>query len=288
MRGVGPRVGVATWVEHDGVQLLHLTALEALGGVRAVFTGRQGGVSARWGGGLNWSVSVGDQPESVRENRRRSIAALGLTPGTAVMAGLVHGNRVAALPDATGDAVHPDGPLPPSSADEVRLIPETDALITDRPGLGLVVTAADCVPVYLYDPVRRVVGVAHAGWRGTVAGIAAATVRAMAARFGCDPADVHAAIGPSIGPCCYEVDDAVVRPVRGYYGDRAQALLRPGARAGRHMLDLWTANRLDLESAGVRHIHLAEVCTACQRDRLFSHRAEGGTAGRGAAIIALI
>lgn len=286
-------MGVATWVDHGGVQFLHLTALEALGGVRAVFTGRRGGVSARWGGGLNWSLSVGDLPESVRENRRRSLAVLGLTPGATVMAGLVHGDRVAAVPAGeplpSGDTL---SRVPqhrsPGPADDVRVIPETDGLITDRRGLALVVTAADCVPVYLYDPVRRVIGVAHAGWRGTVAGIAAATARAMASRFGCDPADVHAAIGPSIGPCCYEVDDAVVEPVRRSYGDRADALLRPAAREGRYMLDLWTANRLDLESAGVRHVYSSAVCTSCQRERLFSHRAEGGTAGRGAAIIALI
>lgn len=277
-------MGVAEWVEHDGVQLLHMTALEALGGVRAVFTGRRGGVSARWDGGLNWSVSVGDLPEAVRENRRRSLAALGLTPGEAVMAGLVHGTRVVALP--AGERLV-DGPLPLGPADEVRVVPDTDGLITDRRGLALVVTAADCVPVFLYDPVRRIIGVAHAGWRGTAAGTAAATVRAMADRFGCDPADVCAAVGPSIGPCCYEVDDAVAGPVRRYYGDRAEALLRRADREGRYMLDLWTANRFDLESAGVRHIYPAEVCTACQRDRLFSHRAEGGTAGRGAAIIAL-
>jgi YfiH family protein len=274
-------VSVATWVDHDGLEALHLTALEALGGVQAVFTGRRGGVSDRWGDGLNWSYSVGDAPEHVRENRRRSLALMGLDAGAAVMAGLVHGDRVVALPAAE--------PLPEATAEgEVRLVPDADGLITDRRGLALVVTAADCVPIFLYDPVRRVVGAVHAGWRGTVAGIAAKAVRAMAGRFGCGPADVHAAIGPSIGPCCYEVDEQVAEPVRRYYGQRAGALLRPGAREGRYLLDLWAANRLDLESAGVCRVHCAEVCTACQRQRLFSHRAEQGGAGRGAALIALI
>lgn len=269
-------MSVATWAEHDGVPLLHLTGLEALGGVRAVFTGRRGGVSRRWDGGLNWSLSVGDRPEAVRENRRRTLAALGLDPGSAVMGGLVHGNRVVAVEDGEADP-----------AGDVRLIPGADGLITDRAGLALIITAADCVPVYLYDPVRRAIGMVHAGWRGTVAGIAAEAVRAMRARYGCDPADIQAAIGPSIGPCCYEVDEAVAEPVRRYFGGRAEALLRPSARDGRHMLDLWAANRLDLESAGVGRVHVAGACTACQSDRFFSHRAEAGGAGRGAAVIVL-
>jgi len=240
-----------------------------------MFAGRHGGVSRRWGDGLNWSLSVGDPPEHVRENRRRTLATLGLGPGEAVMAGLVHGTRVAAVElDAT-------------TADDVRVIPDTDGLITDRRGLALIITAADCVPVYLYDPVRRVIGMVHAGWRGTVAGIASAAVRAMTARYGCDPADIHAAIGPSIGPCCYEVDEPVAGPVRRYFGEHAPALLRPSPREGRHMLDLWAANRLDLASAGVGQVHVAGVCTACNRDRFFSHRAEAGGAGRGAAVIVL-
>jgi len=276
-------VSVATWAEHDGVPLLHLTGLEALGGVRAVFTGRRGGVSRRWDGGLNWSLSVGDRPEDVRENRRRTLSVLGLEPGSAVMGGLVHGDRVAAVGDDP-----PDGGVARSGGDtDVRVVPGADGLITDRPGLALVITAADCVPVYLYDPVRRVIGMVHAGWRGTVLGIAAAAVRAMRAHYGCDPADIHAAIGPSIGPCCYEVDEAVTEPVRRYFGDRAEHLLRPSAREGRHMLDLWAANRLDLLAAGVGTVHVAGACTACQRDRFFSHRAEAGAAGRGAAIILL-
>jgi YfiH family protein len=276
-------VSVATWAEHDGVPVLHLTGLEALGGVRAIFTGRRGGVSQRWGGGLNWSLSVGDRPEDVRENRRRTLAILGLAPGSAFMGGLVHGNRVV--------AVRADGCDPTDDsrnrADDVRVIPGADGLITDRQGIALVITAADCVPVYLYDPVRRVIGVVHAGWRGTVAGVAAEAVRAMREHYGCDPADIHAAIGPSIGPCCYEVDEAVAGPVRQHFGDGAEGLLRPSARAGRHMLDLWAANRLELTSAGVGQVHVAGACTACQRDRFFSHRAEAGGAGRGAAIILL-
>ena len=193
------------------------------------------------------------------------------------MAGLVHGNRVVAV---TGEeAPQPDG---------VRLVENCDALITDVPGLALVVTAADCVPVFLYDPVRRVVGAVHAGWRGTVAGIGAKVVQAMAETYGCNPADILGAVGPSIGPCCYEVDDAVAGPVRAYYGARAEGLLQPGRAPGKYQLDLWEANRQDLLGAGVRQVSVSGACTSCGVDRLFSHRAEAGTAGRGAAVIALV
>jgi len=268
----------ATWVDHNGLEALHLTALEELGGVKAIFTGRKGGVSDRWSGGLNWSISVGDEPASVRENRRRSLALLGLPVSAAAIAGLVHGDRVVALPASEPFA---------SPGDDLVLVPDTDGLITDRVGLALVVTAADCVPLYFYDPVRRVVGAAHAGWRGTVAGIGAKTVRAMAERFGCIPDEIHAAVGPSIGPCCYEVDDMVAEPIRRYYGQQADQLLLPGRQPGRYQLDLWSANRLDLLGAGVGHVHVAGECTSHHCDRLFSHRAEQGTAGRGAAIITL-
>lgn len=268
----------ARWHEQNGMQVLRMTALERLGGVAAFFTGRLGGASDRWDGGLNWSYSVGDEKAAVAENRRRTLDLMGLPLHRAVMAGLVHGNRVVAV---TGE----EGP----GLDEVRLVPDCDALITDRPGLALIVTAADCVPVFLYDPVRKAVGAVHAGWRGTVAGICGEAVRAMAHTFGCKPSDIHGAVGPSIGPCCYEVDEAVAGPVRAYYGaDLAPRLLAPGKQPGKYQLDLWEANRQDLLRAGVVHAHVSGECTACGVSRLFSHRAEQGGAGRGAAVIALV
>lgn len=270
-------MSVARWTDHDGLPVLHLSVLEAAGGVSALFTGRLGGVSPRWEGGLNWSHSVGDAAEHVRENRRRTLALLELPVTQGVMAGLVHGDRVVTV---TGEE-------PPSGPDDLALVPQCDALITDRAGLALIVTAADCVPVYLYDPVRRVIGAAHAGWRGTVAGIAGKTARAMAERFGCRPGDIHAAVGPSIGPCCYEVDDAVAVPLRQYYGADSDGLLLPGKASGKYQLDLWEANRRDLLAAGAGHVTIAGECTSCGVDRLFSHRAEAGAAGRGAAVIAL-
>lgn len=267
---------VAHW-EEGRIPALRIDALEQLGGVRALFSGRRGGVSPRWQAGLNWSHTVGDEPALVRANRRRTLALVGIEPEAAIMAGLVHGDRVVAV---TGDdPADPEG--------DVRVIPACDALITDRPGLALIATAADCVPVYLYDPVRRVIGIAHAGWRGTVARIAGKTVRIMAERFGCVPAQIHAVVGPSIGACCYEVDEQVAEPVRQAYPGHEATLLRPGRSPGKYQLDLWEANRLDLLEAGAGPTHVAGACTSCEVDRFFSHRAERGGAGRGAAVIVM-
>lgn len=265
------------WQEEAGMGLLHFAALEQGGRTAALFTGRTGGASARWGGGLNWSYSVGDDGSSVRTNRGKTLALLGLPLERAVMAGLVHGDRVVAV---TGS----EGP----GKGEVRVVENCDGLITDQRGLALVVTAADCVPILLYDPVRQAVGAVHAGWRGTVAGIASKAVAAMTAAYGSRPSDLVAGVGPSIGPCCYEVDEPVARPVRDFYGDRAGGLLGPGAGPGKYQLDLWEANRLDLAAAGVTEVHVSRECTACQIGRYFSHRAERGTAGRGAAVIVLL
>lgn len=265
-----------------------LASLEAASGVRAYFTGRSGGLSPQWKGGLNWSISVGDDPSLVRQNRERSLAHIGLTLDRTVIAGLVHGDRVVAV---TGEEeLTPDG---------IRLIPDCDGIITDEPNLALVVTAADCVPVLLYDPVRRAIGAVHAGWRGTVLGIAGKAVQAMVQTYGCNPADILAEVGPSIGPCCYEVDEVVAGPVRAQFGEAAATFLQPvepppggqlsGApNAGKFHLDLWAANQYDLLRAGVRSAQIHGTCTSCHVDALFSHRAEKGAAGRGAAIIALI
>jgi YfiH family protein len=264
-------------MQQQGIRLFPFASLEAVGGVRAYFTGRTGGVSTKWGDGLNWSVTIGDDPAAVKENRRRSLEPMGLQLDRAVIAGLVHGDRIVAV--AGEEPPMPDG---------IRFVPDCDGLITDKVGLALVVTAADCVPIVLYDPVRRAIGAVHAGWRGTVQGIAGKAVRAMAETYGCNPAEIIAEVGPSIGSCCYEVDEAVAGPVRAQFGPDADRFLRPGRAPGKFQLDLWEANRFDLERAGVGQAAVHGTCTSCGVAMLFSHRAERGAAGRGAAIIAMV
>jgi YfiH family protein len=145
---------------------------------------------------------------------------------------------------------------------------------------------ADCTPVWLYDPVQRAIGLAHAGWRGTVVGAARATVAAMQSAYGCRPADLLAGIGPAIGPCCYEVGEDVAQAIDGAFSEAAGRLLSPQTN-GKWHLDLWAANRHTLMQAGVQQIEVAGICTACHTDEWFSHRAERGRTGRIGALIGL-
>jgi hypothetical protein len=165
---------------------------------------------------------------------------------------------------------------------------------------------ADCTPILVYDPVRHAVGLAHAGWRGTIAGMAGALVSAMAERYGSDPADLAAVVGPAIGPCCYEVGEEVVDAVRSSFAEPDRFLHAPSdvaaadpPRTGAHgrgssngqsshlHFDLWEANRLQLAEAGVSQIELARLCTRCRRDLFFSHRGDHGRTGRFGAVVML-
>jgi len=155
--------------------------------------------------------------------------------------------------------------------------PATDALVTGMPGVPLLMRFADCAPLLLFDPVRRVVGMAHAGWRGFVAGVVTATVRTMTERLGCAPSDLWAGIGPTIGPCCYAVEPDVATTV--------EAACPPGADVvrsvnGQLYLDLPAAVQAQLRAAGVEQIEQTKMCTACRVDEFFSYRAEHGRTGR--------
>jgi len=237
--------------------------------VQAVVT-RQGGVSHAPYESLNVGGTVGDDVESVHQNRKKTFAALDRQVESTFDVWQVHGMKV----------VIADAPRPPDVPHE-----QADAIITNQPSVTLFMRFADCVPILLHDPVHGVVGLAHAGWKGTVLGTAREAVRAMQAHYGTSPADLLAAIGPSIGPDHYEVGPDVVAEVKRVFGNNAAGLLSYNQH-GQH-LDLWAANRLWLEGEGVRQIEVAGVCTACHTDDWFSHRAEHGRTGRFGAILAL-
>ena len=253
---------------HAGVRYFSFESLDS-SVTQALFT-RQGGVSPAPWASLNVGGTVGDQPERVRENRLRAFAALSRDPVTLFDVWQVHGVNV----------VIADVPHPTQSPHQ-----QADAILTDKPGLTLFMRFADCVPILLYDPVRKVVGMAHAGWMGTVRGALRATIETMRARFGTRPADLQAAIGPSIGSDHYAVGPDVVAQVRQAFGEDASGLLST-LDGGVHF-DLWAANRLLLEQAGVRQIEVAGLCTACHVDDWYSHRAEKGRTGRFGAMIGL-
>ena len=233
----------------------------------AIFT-RHGGVSLPPLDSLNVSYSVGDDLAAIAENRARCAAAAGLLPGAITTAGLVHGAQVADAGVAQTD------PLPDGS----RIVPDVDALATDRPGQGLLITAADCLQVLLFDPRRPAVALAHAGWRGLVAGVLTSTVAATVERYDSDPARLLAGIGPGLGPCCARFSDPA-RELPPHFWRFVQ---------GQH-LDLWAAARDQLRAAGIPHAQIEQlpICTRCHRDRFFSHRGNHGNTGRFAAIIAL-
>jgi YfiH family protein len=224
----------------------------------AVFT-RVGGVSPPPFYGLNVAHGLGDDGERVGRNRRILAAVLG-------------GPRLAFCRQVHGTGVHAvDGDLGGP-------VPEADALMTDRVGVGLVIQVADCQAVLLYDPVHRVVANVHAGWRGGVAGILGATVQAMSARYGTAPPDLLAAVGPSLGRCCAEFVHyrSEIPPAYWPYKD------------DRHRFDFWAISRDQLLEAGLsgERIQIGGICTRCRTDRFFSYRGEGIT-GRFAVVVGL-
>jgi YfiH family protein len=240
------------------------------GVVQAIFT-RRGGVSPEPWAALNLGSTVGDDIKNVRENRRLALAALQRNEASVYDAWLVHGVNVAIA----------NGPIQ-ANTPHVK----ADIILTDKPGVTVMMRFADCVPIFLHDPVRKIVGIAHAGWIGTVKGTARYAVEAMQEHFGSMLKDIRAGIGPSIGPDHYEVGAKVAEQVRqAFWEDATQLLPEDGKRV---KFDLWAANKLILEKAGVNQVEVANVCTACHTDDWYSHRAEKGHTGRFGAIIALV
>jgi YfiH family protein len=249
-----------------GLPLYRFESLPRNGLVHAIST-RLGGVSRPPYATLNLSLMVLDEPADVLHNRRLLAAALGFPPERVVDCRQVHGCDV---------LVVDDGFVQPPVA------PAFDIQVTDRPGWLLAARFADCVPLILAHPARRAVAVVHAGWRGTAAGAAGVAVRTLAERYGADAGGLVVGIGPSIGPCCYEVGPEVAERFSAFDGVVHQAGARP-------RLDLWQANRQTLVQAGVprSQIELAALCTRCHSDLFFSHRALGFPSGRFTATIGL-
>ena len=229
--------------------------------------GRTGGVSPPPYHSLNMSISTGDTFENVRENRRRAFHALGLPPNSMATVWQVHGTRTLAINGR---------PCDPST--------KADALITASTGASLFMRFADCVPILLYDPVQHAAGIAHAGWKGTVSAIAPKVVAEMRRKFGCRPANILAAVGPSISADRYPVGAEVASAARRAFPDRDDLL--PVFKSTVHF-DLWAANEYALQQCGVNAIEMSGLCTAANSDQFFSHRAEAGETGRFGAVIAL-
>lgn len=248
-------------------------------GVLAFFSTRRGGVSAGPYASLNLGFGTGDSPRRVLENRRRLAEALELPLERWVAGQQVHGCRVAVVgpEDAGKGAASPDDALP-----------ATDGLVTASPGLVLTGYFADCVPLLFFSPAARAVGVVHAGWRGTVAGIAELALRVMEEALGADRKELWAAVGPCIGPCCYTVGEEVAAGLAKLLGPEAcRALV---SAESRWRADLGEANATLLRRSGIREerIVVFPACTACRHEEFFSFRRAQGVTGRFAALITLL
>lgn len=243
-----PRLLVPAWTRFDW--LIH------------GFSTRLGGVSDHAQGTLNLGLSVGDQPAKVQHNRDLWLETLGAPGWPTVYMQQVHGQNV-------------------SVATEAGSLPHTDAVLTNRPKLVLNVLVADCLPILLCDPVARAVGVIHAGWRGTVAGIVTKAVMAMTHELGTHPENLEACIGPGVGGCCYLVDEPVIAEVRAMLIDWPLAV-KASSIPGQHFLDLAELNRQLLRQVGVlpEHIHHSGLCTMEDSKHFYSHRRDHGNTGR--------
>lgn len=245
------------------IRLLTWPTLEA-SGLDAAVTGRAGGVSTGPYESLNLSLSVGDDPANVLENRRRLAAAFAADPGDFVFARQVHRAGVRVV----GDADRGSGAV---SLDDA--IPDTDALVTTTPGLVLAILTADCVPIVLHDAKAGVLACVHSGWRGTVARVGASAVAVMTT-LGARPERIVAGVGPAIDPASYQVGPDVHEAVTGAFGEQAGSFLRPDPSVQAHwLLDLWAANRHVLRDAGLpaENIHVTGIPTG--KD-FFSDRAQ--------------
>lgn len=246
---------------YQSAQLLDLGVIHAV-------TTRHGGVSPAPFDTMNLSAHVGDAPEHVQENLDRLHSALELDRAATVDASQAQANQVARV----------------TASERGTRLKGVDGLITNTRGIPLMLRFADCVPILLYDPIHHAIGIAHAGWRGTVSKVLTNTVKAMQDAFNTQPREVRACIGPSIGPCCYEIGADVQEKVERAFPETFELLLSKNSSIH---LDLWQANAVQLRALGVEQIEIAGVCTADHTHDFYSWRREQAHTGRFAALIAL-
>ncbi|WP_434311819.1 peptidoglycan editing factor PgeF [Hominifimenecus sp. rT4P-3] len=265
--------------EKEGVTYLTFPMLERTGLVTHAFSTRKGGVSKGIFATMNFAVGRGDDPACVQENYRRMAKALGVAPEQMVLSQQTHTTnlRIVTKADAGKGVVRE------------RDYTDIDGLLTDEPGIMLVTSYADCVPLYFLDPVKKVIALSHSGWRGTVSRMGAVTVEAMQRSFGSNPEQILACIGPSICQDCYEVSEDVAEAFRAAFPEKDWPEILKSKPESKYQLDLWAANQKILLSAGIREDHLVSsgICTCCHSDFLFSHRATQGKRGNLGAFLML-
>lgn len=245
------------------VEYLESVALAEIGFLIHAFCTRRGGVSKGFFSSLNFSSKEGDAKENVQKNWQIIADAFNINVRNFVSVSQIHGDRIFILNN---------------SADKNQYM-ESDAIITDQKGVAIGIKTADCIPIFLADIEKRIIGVVHAGWKGTSLQIAAKTVKAFVKNFSSNTNDIVAVIGPAIGHCCYQVDEVVFESSD---DEDWRSCFSKCEVNGKWMLDLSLANKYQLLRAGIisESIHSASVCTACSKDLFFSYRAERGMTGR--------
>lgn len=233
------------------------------------FFTRKGGVSPVPFDSLNLSVSTGDTQENIKENRKRIFEALNKDIRSLFDVWQVHSDKVifSNMPRISG-----------------RDLIQADAIFTNNPDITLMMRFADCVPVLIYDPIKRAIGIIHAGWQGTIKQIVRKSISQMCDQYGTITTDIVAVVGPSIGPDHYEVGRTVYELAIDLFGKNDEIIKN---ESGKYIFNLWEANEFQLKQSGVLNVTQTKICTACNTDRWYSHRAESGKTGRFAALLSL-
>lgn len=243
------------------------------------FSTRLGGISKEHLSTMNLSFQRGDKKENVMENYARISHAIGFSKEDLVFSDQQHHTniRTVTLKDKGKGIIKP------------RDYEDMDGLVTNVPGIPLVTFYADCVPLLFFDPVKKVIASSHSGWKGTLHRMGEVTVRRMETKFSCNPKDILVAIGPSICQSCYEVDEMVYDAFSKAYDKQETEQIFIKKENQHYQLNLWKANQLVLEKAGIRkeHLQLPDLCTCCNNTLLYSHRASKGKRGNLAAFIML-
>ena len=250
---------------------LEYPLFQKTGIVKSAFSTRLGGVSEGYYSSLNLSFDRGDDPAKVSENFKRIGASMGVDVEDMVLSKQTHTTNVRVVTEEDkGKGVMRD-----------RDYTDVDGMITNVPGICLVTSYADCVPLYFVDPVKKAIGLSHSGWRGTVGKIGKNTVQLMQENFGSKPEDLLAAVGPSVCMDCYEVSEDVIEQFKEAFEKKYWEDLFYKKENGKYQLNLWEANRIIMQEAGIReeHISMPGICTCCNPEFLFSHRASHGKRG---------
>lgn len=255
------------------IPFLSYPLLEKTGIVNHGFSTRLGGVSTGHCATMNISTTRGDDPDAIIENKKRIAAAIGVDVDAMTFTHQTHTTNVAVV----------------LGEDRGKRFMETDGMITNVPGICLVTFYADCVPLYLVDPVKKAIGMSHSGWRGTVGKMGKVTVEKMVETYGSNPEDIIAAIGPSICQDCYEVSGDVIEEFKKNFAENLWSDIFYQKENGKYQLNLWRANEEVFIEAGIKkeNIAVTNVCTHCNPDILFSHRTSGFNRGNLSAFLAL-